>query len=313
MSKKQIITESNKIRSELTYSKLDRIQKDFLKSFVKTHKKIIWWIVSLIIVETFLGLSLPTISHFYLEKSFALMNYKTFMIVGISLIVLIVLYMINSYYRIYIAQKFSLTLINEIREAWYTYFVKHSAAFNRKFDCKKLMTKLLYHVQLLRMGLDNVFYQVIQATLLYIAIILFAFLFNPKLFVVLWVSLPVVLIVYVVMDYIGRYYVTREQTFNSRIVSHLADSLLNFDVLKTQAREEEKVREFDNYIQLDTFFRIRRQLWVQYSNRLLYGLMLLFGVLLYFVQLYWPFVEFDSISNVASTGLILGFFGKVLF
>lgn len=313
MSKKQIISESNKIRSELSYSKLDRIQKDFLKRFVKTRKKTIWFLVILVVVETLLGLSLPTISHFYLEKSFALMNYQTFMFVGISLIFLIVLYMVNSYYRIFIGQKFSLALINEIREAWYAYFIKHSAAFNRKFDGKKLMTKLLYHVQLLRMGLNNIVYQIIQASLLYIGIIAFAFLFNPKLFVVLWVSLPVVLIVFVVMDYIGRYYVTREQTFNSRIVGHLADSLLNFDVLKTQAREEEKLREFDNYIQLDTFFRIRRQLWVQYSNRVLYGLMLLFGVLLYFVQLYWPFVEFDSISNVASTGFILGFFGKVLF
>lgn len=313
MSKKQIISEANKIRSELRYGKMDGTQKKFIRTFVRKNKGLIWVMIWLVIGETLLSLALPFISYFYLEKSFALMNYRIFMIVGIALIVLIILFLIASYLRIYVNQKFSLYFINEIREAWYGYFLKHSVAFNKKFDGKKLLTKMLYHVQLLRMGLNNVLYQSVQATFLYIGIVVFAFLFNPRLFVVLWIALPVLLIVFIIMDYIGRYYVTREQTFNSRIVSHLADSLINFDVLKTQAREEEMMKKFNDYIELDTFFRIRRQLWVQYSNRLLYGLMLLFGVGLYFVQLYWPFIEFDSISNVASTGFILGFFSKVLF
>jgi ABC-type multidrug transport system fused ATPase/permease subunit len=284
-----------------------------LRKFVKNHKKIIIFLVVLTLIETLIGLALPTISHFYLEKSFDLMNYLTFLYVGISLVMLIILFLINAYYRIYIGQKLSLIFINEIREAWYIYFLKHSAAFRRKFDGKKLITKLLYHVQLLKLGLNNIMYQGLQAIFLYFGIIIFSFIFNPKLFLVLWLSLPIIIIIFLVMDYIGRYYVTREQTFNSRIVAHLADSLLNFDVLKRQAREEEKLKEFANLIELDTYFRVRRQLWVQYSNRVLYGVILLFGVLLYFVQIYWPFIQFDSVTNVASTGLILGFFVRVLF
>lgn len=313
MSKKQIISEANKIRSELRYGSLDGTQKKFIRTFLRRNKKLIWFMIWLVIAETVISLALPFLSHFYLEKSFALMNYQTFMIVGISLILLIILFLIGGYLRILATQKFSLYFINEIREAWYGYYMKSSVAFNKKFDGKKLLTKMLYHVQLLRMGLNNVIYQSIQATVLYIGILVFSYLFNPKLFLVIWIALPVLLIVFIIMDYIGRYYVTREQTFNSRLVSHLGDSLINFDVLKTQAREEEMVKKFDDYIDLDTFFRIRRQLWVQYSNQLLYGLILFFGVALYFVQLYWPFIEFDSISNVASTGFILGFFSKVLF
>ncbi len=313
MSKKQIISEANKIRSELRYGKLDGMQKRFMKNFLSRNKGVFWSMILLVIGETVISLVLPFISHFYLEKSFALMNYGTFVIVGITLIVLIILFLAASYLQIFVTQIFSLRFINEIRESWYGYFLKRSVAFNKNFDGKKLLTKMLYHLQLLRMGMDNVVYQFIQGTFLYIGIIIFSFLFNPRLFVVLWVSLPVLIIVFLIMDYIGRYYVTREQTFNSRIVSHLADSLINFDVIKVQAREDGMIKKFADYIELDTFFRIRRQLWVQYSNRLLYGLILLFGVVLYFVQLYWPFIEFDSISNVASTGLLLGFFSKVVF
>lgn len=313
MSKKRIIAESNKIRSEFRHTKLEKIQKGFIKYFIKNKRKFIIIIFFLVIFEILIGLSLPTISHFYLEKNFALMNYQTFLYVGLFLIFLLILYLIGSYFRIYFIQKINLDFINAIRESWYKYYLKHSVAFNRRFDGKKLMTKLVYHVQLLKMGLNNIVYDGIQALFLYLGIIIFSFFFNPKLFLLLWISLPVLIIIFLVTDYIGRYYVTREQTFNSRIIAHLADSLLNFDVLKAHSQENEKIKEFDNYIDLDTFFRIRRQVLIEYSNKVLYGLIFLFVIFLYFIQLYWPFIEFSSMRNVASTGFILGFFVRVLF
>jgi len=161
--------------------------------------------------------------------------------------------------------------------------------------------------------MNNVIYQGLHGIFLFSAILTFSFLFNPKLFLVLWLSFPLIVIIFLIMDYIGKYYITREQTFNSRIVSHLADSIINFDILKAQAREDEKLKEFEDFIDLDTYFRIRRQLWIQYSNRVLYAVLLLFVVTLYFIQIYWPFIQFDSISNIASSGIILGYFSSILF
>jgi ABC-type transport system involved in cytochrome bd biosynthesis fused ATPase/permease subunit len=66
-------------------------------------------------------------------------------------------------------------------------------------------------------------------------------------------------------------------------------------------------------MELDKHFRVRRQLWLQYCNRVLYGLILLFGILLYFIQIFWPFIEFDSLNNVASSAIILGFYTHLLF
>jgi len=313
LSKKQIIAESNRIRSEFRFSKLDPKQKKYIFSYVKKHKKALLTLLFLAIGETIIGILLPVISHFYLEKSFDLMNYRTFLIIGISLVVLLILYLVNSYLRIYKTQQFSMQLINDLREAWYKYYLKHNAAFKKHFDGRKLMTKFLYHIQLLRMGLQNIISTGIQSVLLYIAILIFSFLFNPKLFLLLWLAFPLLVIVFIVNDYIGKHYITREQTFNSRIVKHLADSLINFDLLKTQAREKEKLKEFDNLLDIDAFFRVRRQLWIQFSNRILYGIIVLVSIGFYFIQIYWPFIEFDSVTNVAATGLILGYFMRILF
>jgi ABC-type multidrug transport system fused ATPase/permease subunit len=313
LSNKQIISEANKIRSEFRFSKLEPTQKTFIFAYLKRNKRFLTIIFLLAVLETLIGISLPAISHFYLEKSFDLMNYRTFLIVGISLITLLVIYMVNSFFRIYKTQQFNMKFINDIRECWYTYFLKHSVALKRNFDAKKLMTKFLYHTQLLRMGVQNIIETGIQSGLLYIAILIFSFLFNPKLFLLLWLAFPILIIIFLINDYIGKYYITREQTFNSRIVSHLADSLINFDLIKTQGREKEKLKEFDNLIDIDAFFRVRRQLWIQFSNRILYGIAVLVGIAFYFIQIYWPFIEFDSVTNVASNGLILGYFMKVLF
>jgi len=313
LTKKEIIKETNKIRSELRYSRLNPIQKLFLKKFLKQNKGKIILLFVLCAVEVVLSLSLPLLSHFYLQKYFALLNYSTFIFLGILIFILIALYLLNSYFEIYFNVNIGLNLINKIRRAWYKYFLKHSAAFEKKFNGRKLLTKMVYHVQLLYMGMESVVYGSFQAILLYLGIIIFSFLFNPQLFIVLWVALPIIMIIFIVTDYIGRYYITREQTFNSRIVNHLADSLINFNVIKSQGREVEKINEFSNYIDIDAYFRTRRNLWVQYSNRVLFAGIMLFGVLLYFVQLYLPFIKFDSINNVASTGFILGFFARILF
>lgn len=313
LTKKELIAASNKIRNESRFQKLDFVQKAFIKKFTKKHKKDIKTFVILSIVETLIWLSLPLIIHLFLEKSFNLLNYKNFFSIGIISIVLIAGYLVNSYYRIYIGQNLSMTLINELREAWYMHFLKHSSAFINNFDGRKLMTKFLYHVQLLKMGLQNIINQGLQAILIYFAILIFSFLVNPKLFTVLLLSTPILVIIFLITEHIGKYYVAREQTFNSRIVSHLADSLMNFDLLKIQARENEKLKEMDNLIELDKHFRVRRQLWLQYSNRVVYGLILLFGILLYFIQIFWPFIEFDSLTNIASSGIILGFYSHLLF
>jgi ABC-type transport system involved in cytochrome bd biosynthesis fused ATPase/permease subunit len=313
LTKKQIVSEANKIRSEFRRFKLEDKQKKFIKRFVKKNKKIIIGFLVLAIVETVVALLLPIISHFYLDRSFDLIIHSTFWIVGISLLLLVGIFLINSYFSIYFGEKLSMMFINRIREAWYIYYLKHSAAFRRRFDGSKLMTKFVYHIQLLKMELQNVLNEGIRAVLLYAGILVISFLFNSNLFLVLWVSLPVVLILFFITDYIGKHYIVREQTFNTRIVSLLAESLMNFDTLKSHSREDEKLKEMDNLIDLDTYFRIRRNLWLKYSNRLLYGFILAFGIALYFVQVYWPFFDLGSVTSMASTGIILGFFIRVLF
>lgn len=313
LTKKQIISEANKIRSEFRIVALEKSQKRYLNSLIKDNKKNFILLITLTIIEVLIGIALPIISHFYLEESFDLMNYRTFLIVGISLCILIVLFLINSFFRIYATQKLSMDIMNDIREAWYSYYLKHTDAFKPSFDGKKLITKFLYHIQLFKLGINNVLSNGMETIFMYIAIILFALFFNSKLFVVLWLSAPLFVIIFLITDFIGRHYITREQTFNSRIVEHLADSMFNFSLIKSQGREKEKLMRFENIIDIDAFFRIRRQLWIQYSNRILYAIILLVGVCFYFVQIYWPFIEFDSLTNLAATGIILGYFVKILY
>jgi ABC-type multidrug transport system fused ATPase/permease subunit len=313
LNKATIIAEVNKIKADLRYNKLDISQKTYILRFLGHNRKRISLLLSLILVEVFISLLLPTISQLYLSKSFALIDYGKFLIIAAILIFSILIYLVNSYFRIFLSETLTLKFINKIRKDWYADFLIQSAARKNHTHGRKLMTKLLFHVQLLRIGINNVVYSGVETVLLFLGIMLFAFVFNSKLFLIIWLALPVLIILFLIMDYIGRYYVSREQTFNSRIVAHLADSMINFSMIKSQTREKQMFDEFENYLELDAYFRIRRQLWINFSNRLLYGLMLLFGIGMYFVQIYWPFFYLDSVSSVAATTFIMGFFAKVVF
>lgn len=313
IDKKQIIAETNKIKQELKYSKAQKVQQNFVKKFLKDNKKMVIFYCALVALETLVSLSLPIISRLYLKNSFDLIDYRTFYLTVAVLVGLTFVFLVNSYYSLLNGTRLIMALFNEIREAWFIQYFKMPSAFKASLDNKKLLTKFLYHAQLFKLGFTNVVSEGLHAFMLYAGILIYSFIFNDKLFIVLFLSAPLLILIFVISYFIGRFYVAREQTFNTKIVGQLADSILSYDLYKVQNRELEKIQEMENLIDLDTHFRIRRQVWIKYSNQILYGFILLFGIGLYVVQTFWPFFELDSAITIASDGIILGFFTRLLF
>lgn len=307
----KILTDTNRYLEKGRFSKLSPYQKKYLKRQYLKNIKAIYAFVALVVVETSLTLSLPILNHYYLEKSFNYLNYNKLFFGAAIIAVGIILYLVISYITLLTKQKITMKLVNDIRHYWYAKFLRRFSATYKDGD--RMMVKMLYHVQLLKMGFERIINDGLSTLLLFIGLVVITFFINSKLFIILWLLTLLLLIVFLVSYFIGKYYITREQTFNTRIVSQLTRTITNQTLLTRQNRQEEEINELDKLIQLDTHFRIRRQLWINYSDRVLFGGILLTGLLLYIVQIYWPFMSLQNFSDAATSTIILGLFTKVIY
>ncbi|HOF79855.1 MAG TPA: hypothetical protein PLA53_01645 [bacterium] len=82
--------------------------------------------------------------------------------------------------------------------------------------------------------------------------------------------------------FIARRYISQEVTFYSRLIYYLDNNLSDKEFLKIFHQEGQVLSHFDRLVALDSFFRIRRDVWLKASSRLLFIVLLL---LVSFLQL----------------------------
>lgn len=247
---------------------------DYLRKFLRHHKILALSAISFLFIQGLAEIGLILISHQYLKgvTQFSGLVSSRNLLLLISLGAL--LYLLSSFIAIKSERTLVIKLINELRLKWFKLSLFQPAG---EIDLERkgsLLAKISYHLSLLSTGLGNSLAGSIRWLLLILILIFLNFIFGLKFS---WLAGGAVIssfLVAVGAFYISKNYVTRETTFFSRIIKLVDFSLSDWHFTKSFGRERETLSDFNELVDFDSYFRVRRDLWLRFSGSLVFVILI---------------------------------------
>lgn len=248
----------------------EKEELNYLTGFFKAKKKLWRTALFFLITQAVLEVLLIVVSHRYLKTSFGLFNNR-YLLYVISLLAL--LYLTTAFLAVKKERSLVVLLINDLRSRWFRLFLHKRPEENNLEKKSFFLAKVSYHLPLLASGLSNSLAGFIRYLLFIAIILLLAVVFSFKL---LWFALGALilsLILGTLAAWISYNYVTRETTFYSSIIRLMDFSLSDWKFVKKFKREKAIGQEFDELVELDSYFRVRRDLWLRFSVSVVFVLL----------------------------------------
>jgi len=277
----------------------------YLLNFFRRHKKLISRALLFLAGQGVLEVILILLSHRYLKNGgeiYGLMsNSRVFIFIGVGSL----LYLLISYLAIKSERTLVIKLINNLRLKWFQLSLNQrveKASLNNK---GVLLAKISYHLPLLAMGFTNSLAGSLRWLLYTIILLFLCFVFSSHLLIFFLGGLGINIIVGLIGYYISRYYVSRETTFYSKIIKLVDFSLSDWQFTKFFHRERATITDFNNLVDLDSYFRVRRDIWLRFGASFVFVLIIFFG---------WIFSVYDQeISTFLSSAGTNDKFALVIF
>jgi len=252
----------------------EREDLDYLFNFFRRKKRLLFFGLLFLVLQSLLEIALIVISHRYLKSShFAVNNNLLFSLI----IVITSSYLLTAFLAIKKERELAVRLINDVRSRWFRLFLYKRSS---EYDIEQksfFIAKISYHLPLLSTGLSNSLIGFVR-WLLFVGIIIFiAFIFSYKL---LWFALGALLlsiVLGILAAFVSYHYITRETTFYSHIIRLMDFNLSDWRFVKKFHQEKQVAKKFDELVELDTYFRIRRDLWLRFSASLVFVLLVFFS------------------------------------
>jgi len=301
-------------RSENTFLWPTRDSFNYLRRFFRAQKRLSLAVLSFLFLQGFFEVILIVISHRYLKgggQFYALFNYRNLFFV---LLILSALYLVIYFLAIKSERTMVIRLINDLRLKWFKLSLHQPAEKNNLEDKGILLAKISYHLPLLSTGLTNSLIGAVRWLLLVIILIFLSLVFGRRF---LWLLLPVFIIslgIATLAFYVSKNYVSQETTFYSKIIKLVDFSLSDWHFTKFFRRERSIVKDFNYLVNLDSYFRVRRELWMRFGGGVVFVLLIFFS---WFFSLFSrPISTFLSMSDAdAKFGLIIFviYFSRLLY
>ncbi len=245
----------------------------YLLHFFQWQKRLLFISLGALLLQGLFEVALILISHRYL-KSYsgfeAAVNNNSLLIL---LLVISAAYLFASFTAIKGERTLIVRLINDLRAKWFKLFLnKRPEEYN--LDNKgTLIAKMSYHLPLLSTGMTNSLAGTVR-WLMFVSILIFlSFVFGIKLMFFAVGAIVIGLLVAVIGAWVSYKYVTRETTFYSQIIRLVDFNLSDWRFVKQFKRERSVLKEFNTLVDLDSFFRVRRDLWLRFSVSLVFILL----------------------------------------
>ena len=294
--------------------KLEKIHFDYLKSFGRRHRKKIIIFLSLLFCQILLEVILPLFGRSYLFRASVLLQWGQMTTVLGVLTGGVIIYIIVAFWELKIGKGLVIHLINELRHKWIKIFTNKPFHKVTSEDKASLIAKISYHLPLLQMGLDNSIIGLMQWSLYVLGLLIISSFISTTLLIIVLLAIPVNIIIALIGYYIAKKYVTKETTLYSKIIKHITSSLYELPFVQKHKLEKESIQTLDELVRLDTHFRIRRNIWLLFGNRIIFGLLILVVGLSYIVRIYSPdfFLEIQ-VDNLLISGIIFVYLVRLFY
>ncbi|MBL7053578.1 ABC transporter ATP-binding protein [Patescibacteria group bacterium] len=274
--------------------KLEKSQIKHIKYFCKKNKKLCIWIIVLSATATFLQVFIPFFASFYVKRYSFLLEINRLFYVLLGLVVFLIVYLIISFFSIKYEKTFIVKFLNYLRYKWFALYLDKNLFAVKTRDQSKIIAKISYHFALLQMGISNSLFSIIHWLFLAFSLLIGSFFINSTLLIVVLISLPVTLLVSFMGYIVAKYYVSQDQTLYSKILVFIGNTLGEFSLTKLNRQEKESMDHLNDLVNIDTYFRIRRELLLNYGNKIIFSLVILAGALIYLVEIYQPFLKLEN-------------------
>lgn len=252
-----------------------RRRRNHILMFVKKHSLLIWGTLILFVSQGIIETFLLFISKNKLSfRSSGLINaFFWQLFVG-----LIILFIINSFFSIKQEKTIIVLFINNLRRRIFKNYLGKSLDEMTSEKQADLIAKVSYHLPLVSMGISNSVFGVVRWLIILISTIVVAYLAGLNVWLIT-ISFIILSIVIAVSSYfVVKKYVSQEVTFYSQILKHMDFSLSEKYFSKSFNLEPEILKKFDNLVDFDSIFRVRRDLWIKMSFSVIFVLVLIISI-----------------------------------
>lgn len=246
---------------------------NYLRNFSRRQKRLVYLSLICLFTQALLEISLILLSHRYLKNFSGLESVLDPFWLLFFISILSIFYLLSSFIAIKGERTLVVHLINDLRSRWFRLFLNKREEEQNLENKGVLIAKISYHLPLLSTGLTNSLAGVVRWLLLVSILLFLAFFFSYKLLIFVGLAIIFGLLIFAVAFWISYNYVTRETTFYSQIMRLVDFNLSDWQFVKKIKREREISAEFDNLVELDSYFRVRRDIWLRFSASLIFILL----------------------------------------
>ncbi|MFW0837442.1 MAG: hypothetical protein ACKKL5_00370 [Candidatus Komeilibacteria bacterium] len=299
-----LYTKRQKQKQDFGYFGWQNYHREYLLGFWKAQKQQIlrvgWLSLAAIVIEvTIFFLARVVIRNLSLQLSIISLWY-----VAAFLVVAVIIYLLLSYFSIFYQKRLLVDLLNDLRKLWFKIVLRRPILASDREEKDNAIAKVSYHFSLLSMGFNSALVGTWQAILIVMVLLLLSAFVSWTMFI--W---SIIIIIFAVIFAIVAYkiafiYVSREQTFYTQIIKHMLKVFYDLENHQLHNREAMALQRLNKLVELDSWFRVRRDIWMKFGADILFVLILLGGAILYIVQLYWPHIFRQEAASLFLYGVI---------
>lgn len=227
--------------------------------------------------------------------------------------VLIAVFLINSFLAIKYERSFIVLLTNNIRRRIFKNFLGRSLEHASSDQHAHLIAKISYHVPLVTLGISNSFFG-LWRWLMYLGIVvMISSISHYRILTVGSIFILASVFLFFGGYVVSRFYVSQEVTFYSKIIKEIDFNTANISFLKIFGQERSILQKFDKLVWFDSFFRVRRDIWMRLGFKMVFIFLTIVSILSHF----FPTTLF-SFLGTGNTGeqflfiLLLIYFSRAL-
>ena len=216
-------------------------------------------------------------------------------------------FLLMRFWEIYLEKWLVIEFLNYLRRTWFQESVRNIRV-PQASELASLMAKLTYHFGLLQMGLKNVIFQIPKLVFGFFALIIVSWSINVALFQLVAACLVFSLFLIWLGNFLAKNHVSRDQTLYSRMLREIHSSVSRRANYSLQSNHYDLMQSFDDLVELDSHFRLKRELWMKFSPQLVLIVIALAGMAGYAID--FQGLNFSEIFSI--NGAVLAMLSALL-
>mgnify|MGYP000529400220 CR=1 FL=1 len=278
----------------------ERYHIRFLVSWLARNKKSLALVLVLIVFQMLIEACALMFAHDSVRERVYLAFHNgtirtlaTFVCCGVAA------YLCVTYFALLKERQSVIDLINELRRLWFASLISRpsrTVTYEMKADT---IAKMSYHLPLLSMGLDHSLFGGVRWFLSTCILFSVGALLGIKILGLVVIISVGSLLCMGVAYWVAHYYISQEVTSYSQVIRTSILSFFELSTLQTMQGEHTALRDFDNSVGVDSYFRVRRDVWLRYVSRAGMALLFLGGFVFSIILFTFPGAStfFSSTGN----------------